>query len=140
MTGMGRVFVIAAAMYASAVAGAAVQNSPTAPRKGGNPEAAKITNPVPSTPESIGQGRRTYQRLCSRCHGPEGQGDGAAAGAIQPSDLTDDRWDYGSTDGEIFSVIHDGTSIDMEGYAERISDTDIWNVINYLRTLGPKKQ
>lgn len=132
---MVRVFAILAALYASAVAGAAIQTGPTAPRKGGNPEAAKIANPVPSTPESVAQGRRTYQRLCSRCHGPDGKGDGAAAGAIQPSDLTDDHWDYGSSDGEIFSVIHDGTSIDMEGYAERISDTDIWNVINYLRTL-----
>ena len=34
-------------------------------------------------------------------------------------------------------VIHDGVSIDMEGYAGRISDTDIWNVVNFLRSLTP---
>jgi mono/diheme cytochrome c family protein len=27
----------------------------------------------------------------------------------------------------------------MEGYAQRISDTDIWNLVNYIRTLGPQK-
>jgi len=99
-----------------------------------------MTNPVPSTPDSIAAGRRTYQRLCSRCHGAQGKGDGAAGGAVQPPDLTDDKWDYGGSDGEIFSVIHDGTSVDMEGYAERISETDIWNLVNFLRSLGAQKQ
>ena len=56
---------------------------------------------------------------------------------MPPSDLTDDKWDHGSTDGDIFTTIHDGTSADMEGYAQRISDTDIWNLVNYVRTLGP---
>jgi hypothetical protein len=27
----------------------------------------------------------------------------------------------------------------MEGYAERISDTDIWNIVNFLRSLGTQK-
>ena len=31
-----------------------------------------------------------------------------------------------AADGEIFSAIHDGTSADMDGYAGRLSDTDIW--------------
>jgi mono/diheme cytochrome c family protein len=118
-------------IYATSLAGAAAQ----AP-KGGNLEAAKLKNPVEKTPESIAAGRKVYQRLCSRCHGPEGKGDGNAAGAVPPSDLTDDVWDHGSSDGEMFTTIHDGTSADMEGYAQRISDTDIWNVVNFIRSLG----
>jgi cytochrome c oxidase cbb3-type subunit III len=138
---MARLLIIAVALYTFVFASAeGFQNTPTAPKRGGNPEAAKMTNPVAGTPDSVAQGRRVYQRLCSRCHGPEGKGDGAAAGAVQPPDLTDDQWDYGSSDGEIYSVIHDGTSNDMEGYAERINDTDIWNLVNYLRSLGPQKK
>jgi mono/diheme cytochrome c family protein len=115
---------------------AAAQNPPPRP-KGGNPDAAKIKNPVAATTESIAGGKRSYTRLCVRCHGPEGSGDGTAAtGPVPPGDLTDDKWDYGGSDGEIFAVIHDGVSADMEGYAQRMSDTDIWNVINYLRTLA----
>lgn len=136
---MVRALAIVATIYTSALAGAAVQNSPTAPRRGGNPAAAKMANPVPATPDSIAGGRRVYQRLCGRCHGAQGKGDGSAASSVQPPDLTDEQWDYGSSDGEIFSVIHDGTSVDMEGYAQRISDTDIWNVVNYLRSIGAKK-
>ena len=37
---------------------------------------------------------------------------------------------------EIFSVIHDGVSADMDGYGARLSDTDIWNVVNYVRSVA----
>src|SRR5262245_22516314 len=98
----------------------------TTPKRGGNPQAAKLSNPGPRTPESIAAGRRTYSRLCLRCHGPGGKGDGGGAGAGgQPADLTDATWDFGGSDGEIFTVIRDGTSADMESYAERLSPTEM---------------
>jgi mono/diheme cytochrome c family protein len=105
-----------------------------APKKGGNPAAAKIANPVAASPQSIAAGKKIYQRLCIRCHGAEGKGDGEAAVGSQPSDLTG-TLQFGSSDGEMFSVIRHGTSKDMESYAERISETDTWNVINYIRSL-----
>ena len=113
--------------------------SPTAPRKGGNPEAAKIKNPVAATPESAAAGKRVYQRLCIRCHGPSGKGDGEAAVGAEPADLTSGKWTFGSSDGEIYASIREGTSKDMEGYAERISETDTWNVVNYVRSLAPNR-
>jgi mono/diheme cytochrome c family protein len=117
----------------------AAQSSVTAPRRGGNPEAAKVQNPVASTPDSVASGRRTYTRWCATCHGPSAKGDGGGAAAgTQPPDLTDAMWDYGATDGEIFGVIHDGTSADMGSYADRVSDTDLWNVVNFLRSLAAK--
>jgi mono/diheme cytochrome c family protein len=112
--------------------------APAAPKKGGNPEAARIKNPVEASPASIAAGKRSYTRLCIKCHGAEGAGDGTGAtGPVAPPDMTDDKWDYGGSDGEIFTVIHDGIpkSADMEGYSARMSDTDIWNVVNYVRTL-----
>ena len=139
-----RALVLAAVGYGTALVAMAqsptIVQSPTMPLRGGNPEAAKIKNPVPYTPESVAAGRRTYTRLCVRCHGPRGQGDGGGAGAGgQPADLTDGTWEYGATDGEIFGAIHDGTSADMEAYAERISDSDIWNLVNFIRSIGPPR-
>ncbi len=111
-----------------------------APRRGGNPSAAKVTNPIAATPESVASGRRTYRRLCVLCHGAEGKGDGGGAGAGGvPADLTAGQWRYGGSDGELFSVIHDGTSADMQGYGEQLSNTDIWNLVNYIRTLSPPR-
>jgi cytochrome c oxidase cbb3-type subunit 3 len=116
----------------------ALLQSPAAPKKGGNPEAAKVKNPVAASPESTSAGKRIYTRMCSRCHGAEGKGDGTAASVPVP-DLTDDKWDYGGSDGEMFAVIHDGVSTDMDGYGARLSDTEIWNVINFVRSLAPKQ-
>jgi mono/diheme cytochrome c family protein len=117
----------------------AASQSTTAPRRGGNPEAARVKNPVRDSSESVAAGRGTYTRLCVRCHGALGKGDGGGAGAGgQPADLTDAVWDYGASDGEIFSVIRDGTSSDMEGYGERIDETAIWQLVHYIRSIGPK--
>jgi mono/diheme cytochrome c family protein len=76
--------------------------------------------------------------MCERCHGTGGKGDAVTTGA-QPQDLTDATWEYGSSDGEIYAVIRDGVSVDMEGYAGRITDTEIWNVVHFLRSLAVQK-
>ena len=70
----------------------ALLQTPATPKKGGNPEAAKVKNPSAATPESASAGKRVYTRMCSRCHGPEGKGDGKAANAPVP-ELTDAQWD-----------------------------------------------
>lgn len=112
--------------------------TPTTPRRGGNPVAAKVVNPVSPSEASIAAGRKVYRSLCSRCHGPEGKGDGGGAGAGGlPANFTDDEWEFGGSDGEIFAAISEGTSADMESYAERIPAPEIWNLVNYLRSLNP---
>ena len=134
------VLVVATVMYGGAWAVVGAQSGSKAPR-GGNPDAAKVRNPVQATPESAAAGRRIYQRQCIRCHGPQGKGDGGGAGGGGlPADLSGAHWDFGGSDGEIFAAIHDGTSAEMEGYAERIGDTDIWNLVNYIRSFGPQKR
>jgi cytochrome c oxidase cbb3-type subunit III len=135
-----RAFAFAAAVaLASVLIDAQGAVTATTPRRGGNPAAAKLTNPSPGGADAIARGRQTYQRLCTRCHGPEGKGDGGGAGAGgQPADLTDATWDFGGSDGEVFSAIKEGTSADMESYSERISDTEIWNLVAFIRSIGPE--
>jgi mono/diheme cytochrome c family protein len=108
---------------------------------GGNPEAAKVKNPVASTSESIAKGTELFSKNCRFCHGADAKGNGPMAPeGTHPSDLTDAKWDRGSTDGEIFAVIQNGAGpkFDMKGYKGKMADTDIWNVVNYLRSIGPK--
>jgi len=104
-----------------------------------HPEAQKLKNPVPRDAASIEEGKKLYMRHCASCHGPGGKGDGgmALAGGT-PSNLTDETWDHGSSDGEIFTVIRDGTSADMEAYKDKLTEKQIWHLVNYIRSLGAK--
>ena len=103
-------------------------------------DAAALKNPVKSSPASVAAGKTLYTAQCVTCHGVSGKGDGQMAMALnppKPSDLTDASWKHGSTDGEIFTLIHDGAkSTSMRGYGSRMKPDDIWNVVNYLRTLA----
>jgi mono/diheme cytochrome c family protein len=116
-----------------------------APAKG-DPEAAKIKNPVGATPESIAAGQKTYQTLCAGCHGKDAKGGITISviedrGGNQPPDLTDDTWDHGSSDGEIFTVVKKGIAPEffMVPWEGRISDEEIWNMVNYVKSLSQRK-
>lgn len=106
---------------------------------GGSEAGKKMKNPVPASAESVAAGKALYQKNCRFCHGADAKGNGPMAPeGTHPPDLTDAKWDRGSTDGEIFLVIRDGAGpkFDMKGYKSKMSETDIWNVVNYLRSLG----
>src|SRR5205085_828348 len=102
MTNFGKFLVTAAAALLMAMAVAAQ----------GNPEAARVQNPVAATPESIAAGRQIYQRYCATCHGRNGEGGSGSDIGAPPPDLTDKEWKHGSTDGEIFYVIKKGVPPD----------------------------
>ena len=109
--------------------------------RGGNPAAAAMKNPIPSSPKSIAEGQKLYQTNCRHCHGAKGLGDGPLAPTDPPpSNLTDAEWNHGSSDGEIFYVIKNGAGPDskMKPMKAKLSDKDIWNIVNYIRSLGPK--
>lgn len=119
------------------------QDHPATPHE--HPEAQKLVNPVPDTPESIATGAKIYAKLCANCHGATGRGNGKlavgmAAYGARPSDLVDKTWQHGSTDGEIFQVIRDGVgpNFNMDAFQRMIQDEDIWNVVNYVRSLAIK--
>ena len=104
-------------------------------------DAAKMKNPVKSTPESIDAGKTTYNKYCKFCHNDGGTGNGALAPKdTHPPSLIDAKWDHGSTDGEIFENIKEGIGpkFDMKAMKAKIKDDDIWNVVNYLRSLAKK--
>ncbi len=120
-------------VLAFVVAGAAAQET-----KGGNAEAAKMKNAVAMSPESLTAGEAIYRRRCSGCHGRDGSGGPPKeAGEVPPSNFIDADWDHGSTDGEMFHVIRNGVGpkFIMEPWDDRLSETDTWNVVNYIRSL-----
>ena len=121
--------------------GAAMQEHSRAPHR--HPEAEKLVNPVARTAQSVKNGAAAYAKACANCHGPYGLANtrlaqGMAAYGARPSNLTDAEWIHGSTDGEIFAVIRDGVGPDfhMPKFEGKLSDEELWQLVNYIRSLG----
>ena len=105
-------------------------------------EAANVTNAVPATPKSLADGGTAFNRSCASCHGKTGMGDGPAAKQLnpKPSNLVDAEWTHGTSDGEIFAVLRSGIpKTAMKGFASKMTEHEMWDVINYVRSLAPKQ-
>jgi mono/diheme cytochrome c family protein len=96
---------------------------------------ARKKNPVAINEPSIAAGQKIYLKRCVACHGKTGNGDGpdAADLGIHPAKLSDPAVRE-ETDGALFWKITVGKK-PMPNYGTRLSPSDRWNVINYLRSL-----
>jgi mono/diheme cytochrome c family protein len=106
----------------------------------GAQSAATLKNPIAPTPESIAAGKQIYTRSCAPCHGISGLGGPGNDLIPAAPDLTDATWDHGGSDGEIFVSIRDGIGPDfnMTPFKDRLKDEEIWNIVNYVRSLAKK--
>jgi mono/diheme cytochrome c family protein len=103
------------------------------------PEIAKQANPVKATPESIALGKKKYSIDCAMCHGKtgDGKGDLAADMNLKILDFHDPAAMKDKSDGELFYVIQKGKG-DMPSEGDRAKKDDIWNLVNYIRSLAKK--
>jgi mono/diheme cytochrome c family protein len=88
-------------------------------------------------------GKTKYAMLCAGCHGPEGKGNGPAAGSLnpKPADLSDRDYVKNLSDKYLYDVIKDGgakvkKSPFMPAWGNSLNDRDIWNLVAYLRSLS----
>jgi mono/diheme cytochrome c family protein len=99
------------------------------------PDAYKhMENPVEASEASIAKGMILYIRNCAACHGREGLGDGAKARTLVTfsGDMSSDAY-QSQTDGEHFYKSKFGHG-EMPSYEDKLSDEDIWHMVNYMRT------
>jgi mono/diheme cytochrome c family protein len=98
--------------------------------------AAKKTNPVKSDDESLKNGKAIWAKHCSSCHGKIGAGDGSKAAQLETEmkDFSKDAVQKQS-DGSMFYKIMEGRD-EMPTFKKKIpEESDIWSVINFVRTL-----
>ena len=94
-----------------------------------------MKNPVAAGAASTKAGLALYTKNCASCHGKTGLGDGVKARALKtfPGDFSKDAYQK-QTDGEQFYKSKFGRD-EMPKYEGKLSDDDIWNIVNYMRTL-----
>ena len=94
-----------------------------------------MKNPVATGDASTKAGLPLYTKNCASCHGKTGLGDGVKARALKtfPGDFSVDAYQK-QTDGEHFYKTKFGRD-EMPKYEGKLSDDDIWNIVNYMRTL-----
>jgi len=96
---------------------------------------ASKTNPQKGS-ESISNGKALFAKHCQSCHGKTGKGDGLKASELktEPGDFSKIIF-QSQSDGSVFYKISEGRD-DMPSFKKKISDAnDIWDIINYVRTL-----
>lgn len=98
--------------------------------------AARKTNPVVADEASLASGKAVFAKECLQCHGASGKGDGPAAKdlKVKPKNLGDEAVGKQS-DGALFWKLTEGRA-PMPSYDKTLSETERWQVIRYVRSLG----
>jgi len=93
-----------------------------------------MKNPVAKGDASNKAGKTIYDKNCASCHGKAGLGDGVKARALKtfPGDFSKAEY-QDQTDGDHFFKTKAGRG-EMPKYEGKLSDDDIWNTVNYMRT------
>jgi mono/diheme cytochrome c family protein len=107
---------------------------------------------IPTEPEvkieGLLHGRELFQKMeCWKCHGPEGHGNGPAAGTLTDSKdnpirpynfAMGSRFKCGVTNEDLYRIFMtglDGTP--MPSFSDVLKPADAWDLVHFLRTLQP---
>jgi mono/diheme cytochrome c family protein len=92
-----------------------------------------LVNPTESDEESLLDGKMIYNKNCRSCHGKLGDGTGSGGKELEtkPTDFTNPEF-LDQTDGSMFWKTSEGRD-DMKTFKEKLSEEDIWLVVNYIK-------
>ncbi|HEY8293115.1 MAG TPA: copper resistance protein CopC [Thermomicrobiales bacterium] len=92
-------------------------------------------DPLPATQDILTQGGVLYAQNCAVCHGANGEGIGKPG--TQLTAATAQRY----TDGDLYWLLTNGVAgKGMPPYNTRLSPTERWQVVRYLRSILPHGQ
>jgi len=95
------------------------------------------SNPTTASSQSLEQGRQSYTGSCSQCHGTAGHTQGAFGQTSFPpaTDLSGQEA-QNLSDSQTFYIIKNGLGFTpMPAFKDQYSDTQIWNMVNFIRSL-----
>lgn len=106
-------------------------------------EAEKLSNPLKGDLASALYGKRLFQVNCSPCHGDISQKEynvgPVAAKFASPPDISSETYQQKS-DGYLYGTIHFGGLALMPALGWKLSPTEHWDIVNYIRKVQQDKK
>ncbi len=105
------------------------------------PDAKTETNPLQVNDALLASGKALFKSKCSRCHGPEGKGDGPDADPdyLDDMNLTNPERASRNPDGVVFYRAWNGRKKPkMPEFKSEMTRDEIWTVVSYVQTLRKK--
>lgn len=100
--------------------------------------ASRRANPLPPSPAALAKGKAVYLKSCESCHGQAGDGDGPKAKDLSKKPASLAPAIKGQSDGALFWKITEGKK-PMPSFETDLTPDQIWQVIDYIRTLQGRK-
>ncbi len=99
---------------------------------------AKKKSAVKEDDASVKAGKDIWAQQCKSCHGIKGLGDGPKAEKLEitPGDFSSAET-QALSDGALYYKITEGRK-PMPSFKEKLSDTERWQVVAFMRTLKKK--
>ena len=94
-----------------------------------------LVNPIPRTIVNIKKGKEVFIHHCASCHGKKGRGDGIGGITLDKPPADFQRSIQDKSDADLYWEIALGKK-PMREYEDVFKDKEIWNVINYIRSLS----
>lgn len=98
-----------------------------------------LVNPVSISAGGLAEGKMLYDIYCGICHGEKGDGagylvrDDGGMYPAQPANLIKDEF-IAASEGRMYHAVMYGKNV-MGSYADKLSYSERWNVIHYIRSL-----
>jgi mono/diheme cytochrome c family protein len=88
-------------------------------------------------PQALAQSEaeKLYKGKCAMCHSPDGSGNNPMGKAFKAKDLRSDEVQK-QTDAQLTEIITKGKPPKMPAYGEKLKDTEIKDLVAYIRGLG----
>jgi mono/diheme cytochrome c family protein len=101
---------------------------------------ASKRSPLAPTADELANGRLLFERSCASCHGASGAGDGEAGAMLDPppADVARASRLPIAADAYLYWTIAEGgvpVGSAMPPFKAVLSDSEIWQVVAFLRTL-----
>ena len=92
------------------------------------------TNPLGT--DAAAEGAKVFHSNCEMCHGPQGHGDGVAAGSLDPKPKNLAALQKNASDDYLFWRISEGKpGTAMVAWKGILTEEQVWQVVSFIRTL-----